>query len=67
VGISFNIEMLFLVDEMFKQKDHVLTLTFGKPIPWQTFGSQRSDWEWARKVKTHVYRLELDPEAQFIW
>ena len=34
VGLKANIEMLYLADEMFKQKDKEIRLVFGKPIPW---------------------------------
>lgn len=62
-GIRFNIEMIFLVDEMFKQRDRTLILTFGRPIPWESLGPPRSDWEWASLLRRHVYRLAVDPGA----
>ena len=37
LGIKANIEMLYLADEMFRQKGKEITLIFGKPIPWQDF------------------------------
>ena len=36
-GIKANIEMLYLPDEMFRQRDKEIILIFGKRIPWQTF------------------------------
>jgi 1-acyl-sn-glycerol-3-phosphate acyltransferase len=68
IGIKANIEMLYLVDEMFKQKDKPLKIVYGKPIPWETFDKRFSDNIWAIKVKKHVYNLaenknlEFDPE-----
>ena len=56
-GIKLNIEMFLLPDEMFKQKDKVLTITFGKPIPYTTFTKEYNYQEWAQKVKEHVYSL----------
>ena len=37
IGLKANIEMLYLADEMFRQKDKEIRLVFGKTIPWQTF------------------------------
>jgi putative hemolysin len=58
MGIKANIEMLYLPDEMFRQKNKDLMLIFGKPIPWQTFDNSRSALEWADWVKTKSYELE---------
>jgi len=58
LGIKANIEMLYLADEMFKQKDKEITLVFGEPIPWETFDKARSAPEWAGWVKSKVYDLE---------
>jgi putative hemolysin len=62
-GIKFNFEMIFLVDEMFKQRDRTLTLTFGAPIRWESLDKSRTDWEWARQLRRHVYRLASNPDA----
>lgn len=61
LGIKSNIEMLLLVDEMFRQKNKTITITFGKPIPYLKFGKGTTDLEWAQRVKNHVYDLEKDP------
>lgn len=58
LGIRANIEMLYLPDEMFKQKDKEIYLAFGKPIPWETFDKTKSALEWADWVKTEVYKLQ---------
>jgi 1-acyl-sn-glycerol-3-phosphate acyltransferase len=57
-GIKANIEMLYLADEMFKQKDKEIRLVFGKTIPWETFDKTRSALEWADWVKSKSYELE---------
>ncbi len=56
-GIKANIEMLFLVDELYKQRGKTITVIFGKEIPFETFDKKFSDVEWAEKVKQHVYRM----------
>ncbi|MDX9920710.1 MAG: 1-acyl-sn-glycerol-3-phosphate acyltransferase [Paludibacter sp.] len=58
LGIKFNIEMMFLADEMFKQKGKHFVLKFGKPIPWQTFDRSKSHAEWAEWVKDIVYKMK---------
>ena len=57
LGIKFNIAMLYLVDEMLKNRHKTFTLTIGKPIPWQTFDKTKSPADWAQHVKEIVYRL----------
>jgi len=55
--IKLNIEMMYLVDEMFKQKGRNFTIRIGKPIPWQTFDKSKSLNEWAAWVKEIVYSM----------
>lgn len=64
LGIKANIEMLYLADELFKQRNKVITLTFGKSIPYQTFDKSKSPREWAQELKNYVYMLpkgEIEP------
>jgi 1-acyl-sn-glycerol-3-phosphate acyltransferase len=65
LGIKANIEMLYLVDEMYKQHDKSMHIIFGKPIPWTTFDNRFPDIVWASKVKQHVYALENNKSALF--
>lgn len=65
MGIKANLEMLYLVDEMYKQFDHTITITIGQTIPYQTFDSTYTDAEWAQKVKAHVYVLESNKDSIF--
>lgn len=55
--IKFNIEMLFLVDEMFKQRGQTISLTIGKPIPYTTFDKSKTPNEWAEWVKEETYKM----------
>ncbi len=57
LGIKFNIAMLFLVDEMYKNRNKSFTVKIGKPIPWQTFDRSKSSVEWAAYVQDIVYKL----------
>lgn len=58
LSIRANIEMLYLPDEMFRQKDKEILLVFGKTIPWETFDRTKSPLEWADWVKTKSYDLK---------
>ncbi len=58
VGIKANIEMLFLVNEMTKQKNKDLIITFGEPIPWQTFDKSKTIVEWTNFIRNKTYELE---------
>ena len=58
LGIRANIEMLYLVDELFRQKGRKIDLVFGKKIPWQTFDNSRTPSEWAEWVKEKSYGLK---------
>ncbi|WP_317323257.1 1-acyl-sn-glycerol-3-phosphate acyltransferase [Leyella lascolaii] len=55
--IKFNIAMLFLVDEMYKNVHKSFRVAIGKPIPWQTFDKSKTAMEWAKYVQDMVYRL----------
>lgn len=57
LGIKFNIEMMYLPNEMFKQKGQTFTIRIGKPIPWQTFDKSKSQADWAQWVKDIVYKM----------
>ncbi len=55
--LPFNLAMLFLVDEMYKNVHKTFHVTIGKPIPWQTFDKSRKPAEWAQWVQDRVYDL----------
>lgn len=55
--IKFNIAMLFLVDEMYKNVHKTFRVAIGKPIPWQTFDKSKTPVEWAKFVQDEVYKL----------
>ena len=55
--LPFNLAMLFLVDEMYKNVHKTFEIRIGKPIPWQTFDKSKTPMEWAQFVKCQVYLL----------
>ena len=60
IGSKVNFEMLFLVDEIFKQRGNTFTLYIGEPVSWQTFDSSKTPRQWAQMVKELVYKLPLN-------
>ena len=57
--LPFNLAMLFLVDEMYRNVGKTFRVTIGEPIPWQTFNKTKSPMEWAKFVEDRVYGLSL--------
>lgn len=55
--LPFNLAMIYLVDEMFKNTHQTFRVAVGKPIPWQTFDNSKKPIEWAQWVKDRVYEL----------
>jgi putative hemolysin len=66
LGIKANIEMFFLMDEMYKQKGKTLIFTFGEPIAWQTFTNDQSAEYWSERVKQHVYALHSGDKSKLL-
>lgn len=66
IGIKANVEMFYLVDEMYKQNNKTLTFIFGEPISWQTFTPDHRDEYWAEKVKHHVYALKSGDKSKML-
>ena len=55
--LPFNLAMLFLVDEMYKNVGKTFEIKIGKPIPWQTFDKSKTPQQWAQYVQDKVYSL----------
>jgi len=55
--LPFNLAMMFLVDEMYKNVHKSFRVSIGKPIPWQTFDKSRKPIEWAQIVREKIYTL----------
>lgn len=66
LGIKANIEMFFLVNEMYKQKGKTLTYIIGEPISYKTFTADHRDTYWAEKVKEHVYALSSGDRSKML-
>ena len=55
--IKTNIAMFFLPDEVYRSRNKEYTMVIGKPIPYTTFTSEKSDAEWAAWVRGKTYEL----------
>jgi putative hemolysin len=67
LGIKANIEMLFLPDQLYRYKNKLIRITFGKPIPIGVFDKSRTDQQWASLLREHVYKLENNPDQEFVY
>lgn len=65
LGVKANIEMLYLVDEMYRQNAKTLDVAFGEALPPSVFSKEKSQNEWAELLKSYVYELEKDPKKIF--
>ena len=54
-GVKINLEMFFLVDEMFKQKGNTIDITMGKPIDPENLNDKKNDLEWAQEINCLLY------------
>jgi len=69
--IGANIEMLYLPDEMFKQKNKTIRIIFGKPIPHALIDKRYNFGEWAKKIKHYIYAIgrgeteAFDPKKEY--
>ncbi|MDD3691082.1 MAG: 1-acyl-sn-glycerol-3-phosphate acyltransferase [Bacteroidales bacterium] len=58
LGIKLNIEMMYLVDELFKHKNKHFRLVVGKPISYKSLNPNKTDFELAQEIKKNVYALK---------
>ena len=61
IGIKFNIEMILLPGEVFKNRGMKFTIYIGKPIKWETLTTDgRAPLEIAQSIKNVVYSLKTN-------
>ncbi|MDR1793591.1 MAG: 1-acyl-sn-glycerol-3-phosphate acyltransferase [Bacteroidales bacterium] len=58
LGIKVNLEMLFLVDEFFKQKNKTYQIYIGDVIPYQSLLNNHNDKQLAQQIREKVYQLK---------
>jgi putative hemolysin len=57
IGLKANLEMFYLANEMFKQRNKTITIKFGTPVSYKEFDKSKSLVEWAYEMRTRVYAL----------
>ncbi len=57
LSLKFNIEMLLLPNELYKQKGKAITVYFGKPIDYTEFSKNKA-WADAQQLKHFVYQIK---------
>ncbi len=65
IGIKANIEMLFLPDEMFKQKGHTVKIHYSKPFDPSILHLGLSHKKWAAVIKEFIYSPEFHKGIDF--
>jgi putative hemolysin len=55
LGVKANLEMFYLADELFKQRNQTITITFGAAIQPTHFDKSKSHQDWATELRTLVY------------
>jgi len=67
LGIKTNLEMFFLPNESYKHRNKHFVITFGKPIPYQTFDKRFTPVLWASHVQDYTYSMVEAPDGEFIY
>ena len=57
IGLKVNLEMLYLPDEMFSQRNQTVTIRIGDRISHETFDRSKNEREWAHHVRDIVYSM----------
>ncbi len=65
IGIKGNIEMMFLPDEMFKQRGQTVKIHFSKPFDASLLDERKSHREWAAFIKQFIYSKEFHQGVTF--
>ena len=58
LGIKANIEMLYLSNELFKQRNKTITFKVGQPIKASELDPTKNEQELAQEIKDTVYELD---------
>jgi len=67
LGIKTNLEMFFLPNESYKHRNKHFVITFGTPIPYQTFDKRFTPVKWASQVQDYTYSLVENPNGEFTY
>ena len=64
-NIKTNLEMLYLADEMYRQRNQTINYVFGERLESERFTREHNHLEWAQLLKDYIYRLSEDSDAKF--
>ena len=66
LGIKANLEMFYLVNETFKQKNKAVPIYFGKPISYELLKNSKLKHNiLAKKIKNHTFSLKNNINLEF--
>ena len=65
LGIKGNLEMLFLPDEMFRQKGKTIKIHFGKPIEPSLFYATHTPQKWSDMMHDYIYTDSISKGISF--
>ncbi len=57
LGIKANLEMLYLVDESWRNSHMEMVITVGQPVPYTHFTKEKTPEQWSAEMKKRVYDL----------
>ncbi len=57
IGIGVNVEMFYLADEMFAQRNKKVTIRIGKPVSFEELDNRKTEQQWAETLKEIVYAM----------
>lgn len=63
--IKANLEMLFLPDEMFKQRDQTIKVHFSKPFDPSILSKDKTHKNWADLIKKFIYSTDFKDGVSF--
>lgn len=66
LGIKLNIELLLLPKEIFNKKNKTIKVKIGKPIPYNTLDTTFTHYEWAQKLRMHVYNMDNNNHHELV-
>jgi putative hemolysin len=66
IGIKANIEMLFLPDEMFRQRGRTVTVHFSESFDPALLDNRFSHKQWADKIKEFIYSEDFHKGVPFV-
>lgn len=63
--IKASLEIFFLPNESYNHRNKHYVITFGKPIPFETFDTRHNPLQWAQLVNEYTYALAEDHTMVF--